>query len=49
MFSVNTDTKTASVKVKKCSQVLTHTCNPSLSGSRDQEDQGSKPVRANSL
>jgi hypothetical protein len=28
---------------------VTHTCNPSYSGDRDQEDQGSKPAQANSL
>jgi hypothetical protein len=27
---------------------LAHTCNPSYSGSRDQEDHGLKPARANS-
>jgi hypothetical protein len=25
---------------------VAHTCNPSYSGARDQEDRGSKPVRA---
>jgi hypothetical protein len=28
---------------------VTHTCNPSYSGGRDQEDCGSKPAQANSL
>jgi hypothetical protein len=27
---------------------MVHTCNPSYSGGRDQEDRGSKPARANS-
>jgi hypothetical protein len=27
---------------------VAHTCNPSYSGGRDQEDHGSKPARANS-
>jgi hypothetical protein len=27
---------------------VAHTCNPSYSGSKDQEDQGSKPAWANS-
>jgi hypothetical protein len=27
---------------------VTHTCNPSYSGGRDQEDQGSKSTQANS-
>jgi hypothetical protein len=32
------------------SQVLgAHVCNPSYSGSRDQEDQGSRPVQAKNL
>jgi hypothetical protein len=37
--------------INKCSLGLVlvdHTCNPSYSGGRDQEDQGSKPDRANS-
>jgi hypothetical protein len=29
--------------------LVAHTCNPSYSGGRDQEDQGSKPVQANNL
>jgi hypothetical protein len=29
--------------------MVTHTCNPSYSGVRDQEDHGSKPAWANSL
>jgi hypothetical protein len=28
--------------------LVAHTCNPSYSGGRDQEDQGSKPALANS-
>jgi hypothetical protein len=28
---------------------VAHTCNPSYSGSTDQEDHGSKPAQANSL
>jgi hypothetical protein len=28
--------------------MVAHTCNPSYSGGGDQEDQGSKPVQANS-
>jgi hypothetical protein len=28
---------------------VAHTCNPSYSGGRDQEDQSSKPTQANSL
>jgi hypothetical protein len=34
----------------KCGWVpVAHTCNPSYSGCRDQEDLGSKPAQANSL
>jgi hypothetical protein len=29
--------------------LVAHACNPSYSGGRDQEDQGSKPAGANSL
>jgi hypothetical protein len=29
-------------------ELVTHTCNPSYSGGRDQEDRGSKPSQANS-
>jgi hypothetical protein len=29
--------------------LVAHTCNPSYSGDRDQEDRGSKPAQANSL
>jgi hypothetical protein len=37
------------IKIIKYSQVpVAHTCNPSYSGSRDQEDHGSKPAWANS-
>jgi hypothetical protein len=28
--------------------MVTHTCNPSYSGDRDQENRGSKPAQANS-
>jgi hypothetical protein len=28
---------------------VAHPCNPSCSGDRDQEDQGSKPAKANNL
>jgi hypothetical protein len=31
-----------------CQTLVTHTCNPSYSGGRDQEDHSSKPVPANS-
>jgi hypothetical protein len=38
------------LKVIKASQALVaHTCDPSYLGGRDQEDQDSKPARANSL
>jgi hypothetical protein len=38
------------VKKKNLSEVLVaHACNPSYSGSREQEDHGSKPAQANSL
>jgi hypothetical protein len=33
---------------KACQVPVAHVCNPSYSGGRDQEDRGSKPVRANS-
>jgi hypothetical protein len=37
-------------KVNEAGQMrVAHTCNPSYSGGRDQEDQGSKPAWANSL
>jgi hypothetical protein len=37
-------------KVSYLSQAqVAHTCNPSYSGGRDQEDHSSKPVQANSL
>jgi hypothetical protein len=29
--------------------LVAHACNPSCSGGRDQEDQGSKPAQGNSL
>jgi hypothetical protein len=29
--------------------LVAHTCNPSYSGGRDQEDHGSKPAQANNL
>jgi hypothetical protein len=32
-----------------CQVLVAHACNPSYSGGRDQEDQGSKPAQANSL
>jgi hypothetical protein len=36
--------------LKKLSQKLAaHTCNPSYSGGRDQEDCSSKPIQANCL
>jgi hypothetical protein len=35
--------------IKNCQVLVAHTCNPSYSGGRDQEDQGSKPARSNSL
>jgi hypothetical protein len=36
-------------KIQSMSRVLVaHTCNPSYSGSRDQEDLGLKPAQANS-
>jgi hypothetical protein len=35
--------------VEKCWVPVAHTCNPSYSGSRDQEDHGSLPDQANSL
>jgi hypothetical protein len=31
-----------------CQAPMAHICNPSNSGGRDREDQGSKPARANS-
>jgi hypothetical protein len=35
--------------VRKCCQVpVAHTCNPSYSGGRDQEDHNMKPTQANS-
>jgi hypothetical protein len=38
------------IKILNTSQALVvHACNPSYSGGRNQEDGGSKPVRANSL
>jgi hypothetical protein len=30
-------------------ELVAHTCNPSYSGGRDQEDRGSKPARGKSL
>jgi hypothetical protein len=32
-----------------CRRLVAHTCNPSYSGGRDQEDLGSKSARANSV
>jgi hypothetical protein len=38
------------LKIGEFSQApVAHDCNPSYSGGRDQEDQGSKPTLANSL
>jgi hypothetical protein len=37
------------VKNQNSWALLAHACNPSYSGGRDQEDQGSKPAWANSL
>jgi hypothetical protein len=37
------------VRVKSLWALEAHTCNPSYSRGRDQEDQGSKPALANSL
>jgi hypothetical protein len=34
--------------IKNKNMLVAHTCNPSYSGSRDQEDLGSKPAWANS-
>jgi hypothetical protein len=36
-------------KRKKGRAPVTHSCNPSYSGGRDQEDRGSKPAQANSI
>jgi hypothetical protein len=36
------------VKKKKSQVLVAHACNPSYSGSRDQEDRGLKPAQANS-
>jgi hypothetical protein len=36
-------------KLQRSWAPVAHTCNPSYSGDRDQEDCGLKPVRANSL
>jgi hypothetical protein len=39
-----------SIKILRLSRALVaHTCNPSYSGGRNQEDQGSKPAGANSV
>jgi hypothetical protein len=35
--------------LKHSQALVAHACNPSYSGSRDQEDQGSRPALANSL
>jgi hypothetical protein len=32
---------------RPCQEPVVHSCNPSYPGSRDQEDQGSKPAQAN--
>jgi hypothetical protein len=37
------------IKRKQCQVPVAHACNPSYSGSRHQEDLGSKPAQANSL
>jgi hypothetical protein len=37
------------LKILKGQMLVAHACNPSLSGCRDQEDQGLKPGQANSL
>jgi hypothetical protein len=43
-----TKTNTTTIKKSRFSQVLMpHACNPSYSGSRDQEDYSSKPAWAN--
>jgi hypothetical protein len=36
-------------KQRKSRVLVAHTCNPSYSGGRDQEDHGSKPAQANSV
>jgi hypothetical protein len=36
-------------KRSQCQASVAHACNPRYSGSRDQEDHGSKPALANSL
>jgi hypothetical protein len=36
-------------KQKHSQALVAHTCNPSYSGGRDQEDHSLKPARANSL
>jgi hypothetical protein len=36
-------------KEKGSQALMAHACNPSYSGGRDQDDQGSKPAQANSL
>jgi hypothetical protein len=35
--------------MKETRALVAHTCNPSYSGDRDQEDHGLKPAQANSL
>jgi hypothetical protein len=42
-------TNKASMKVLESLAPVVHTCNPSYSGGRDQEDHSSKPVQENSL
>jgi hypothetical protein len=37
------------LKTNRTPVLLTHACNPSYSGGRDQENRGSKPAQANSL
>jgi hypothetical protein len=43
------DTTVGSQDKQPCQVLVTHTCNPSYSRGRDQEDRGSKPAHANSL
>jgi hypothetical protein len=35
-------------EIEHCWVMVAHTCNPSYSGGRDQEDHGSRPDQANS-
>jgi hypothetical protein len=36
------------IKTKDSQALVAHTCNPSYSGGRDQQDRGSKPAQSNS-